>query len=203
MNRICFDRNLFIGMIIILVSVTSFFVYKKESESYSSDSCPACPPCPSPAITCPPCPKTPKLPKDPLLERDYATINDPLSPPTKRYSGYYSTSPFQGPFNIHTSGYPDNYQLVGYLKQKDGDKILQLFGRKKYPRGDKYEYYVKFKDPHQTDVKVNITKNNYQEIYSGDEIVVDFFGSDSADNTFVATINETDDYLFKYNPYII
>jgi len=45
-------------------------------------------------------------------------------------------------FNIPTRGYPDEYQLIGYLINNNGNNGYNIYGRQKYPGADLYEYFV-------------------------------------------------------------
>jgi hypothetical protein len=220
LNTVCFNKNMFLLSVAALIGLTGFFLYTQKNKAQPSCPAPqACPACPVQApstsetvIISPPrhahsgiiAPNAPLI--DPTFIKDYNTINDPLSPPTKRGLGYhYSNSQQNALLNIHTSGYPDNYQLLGYLTRPSDGKVIKLFGRQSYPRGSKYEYYGIFNTKDQTDVKIEIKKGGYEdfskEIYDKDEITVPFFdtdGTNPAATKFVAQINKTDRYPGRY-----
>lgn len=197
-NTVCFDQTKFFFTVILLIIITSFFIYNLPkytpteiiSQETSKESTKK---------------SIKEIPIDPNLMRDYNTVNDPLSPPTRRTFGYYHTNI---PRSIPTRGHSYNYQLIGYLRRNSDNKIIKLFGRQAYPGSNNlYDYYGIFNDKDLTDVKIEIKKGNHpdhsKEIYDNDEITIDFFGNDPNDNTFIAKIYKTDNNYLQYNPFTI
>lgn len=129
-------------------------------------------------------------------------IQDPLLAPEVR-----------GPFPVVNTGIPINqnprlqngmrmdpeyltYQQVGFLLDNTTEKptILPLFGKKKYPRGDQWEYYYQTDKYNQ--IKIPITYKKNYPLMSKDVINIPEYNKD-----FTATIYEYD--APKYIPYVI
>lgn len=129
-------------------------------------------------------------PLDPIKLYDYRTINDPLKEPKRRvprdylglldYSNYNkSVLPFI--YNrIHTRGMRDNFTMQGYLIDYDAplnepNRILQLFGRQKYPKSNQYEYYITFQNGN-SDGKYELDDRIYnKELYDNDKVKINLF----------------------------
>lgn len=103
-----------------------------------------------------------------LLERIY----NPLVGPERIYPGLHQI---------------DNYQQLGYIS-KDSLR-LPLFGRRKYKRSDKWEYYVM--DNSENKIKIPIKSVNDYELSSGDPITFD-------GQQFTVNLYEIDS--IRYNP---
>lgn len=76
------------------------------------------------------------------------------------------------PVNIYTRGPIGIPQQVGVIYRVDShhNEVYPLFGRKKYPNGDKYEYYVTLNQP---GLKIEVPpKRNYQELMTNDIIIL-------------------------------
>jgi hypothetical protein len=89
------------------------------------------------------------------------------------------------------------YQQVGFLINNDDDDkpiILSLFGKKKYPRGDQWEYYYQTDKYNQIKIPIQYKKN--YALMSKDIINIPEYKKD-----FTVTIYEYDSP--KYIPYII
>ena len=97
------------------------------------------------------------------------------------------------PINISTRGPLGQPQQIGILYQvfgKDND-VLPLFGRKKYPNDNKYEYYTIMG---QFGVKVPVIAKNRDELGSNDIVFVK-----GRSQPYTVTIYETD--FPSYIPY--
>jgi hypothetical protein len=199
MNTICFDQNYFFLTILLLIIITSYFIYNIPKNINISHT------------------KTDKTDNiiderekpfvDVNLMKDYNTLNDPLTPPTKRAFGYHYTQRYPNNIGVHTRGQPYNFQMIGYLKRPTDNKVIQLFGRQAYPNSNLYDYYGIFKDKDQTEIKVDIKKGGNSEhskqIYKGDEIKIDFLQGEPEGNVFIAELYKVDRTMFQYNPYIV
>lgn len=117
---------------------------------------------------------------DPIKVYDYRVLEDPMKDPKRRLPRYSLgplTSLISSPlFNIPTRGWRDNYSLQGYLvdhkaSSNDPNKIIQLFGRQKWPNSSQYEYYVTFQSGHH-ERKYELEKYT-KELYDKDEVFVD------------------------------
>jgi len=88
------------------------------------------------------------------------------------------------------------YQQVGFLINNEEDKpiILSLFGKKKYPRGDQWEYYYQTDKYNQIKIPIRYKKN--YALMSKDIINIPEYKKD-----FTVTIYEYDSP--KYIPNII
>lgn len=137
-----------------------------------------------------------------LINLAKSRIQDPLLAPEVR-----------GPFPVVNSGIPINqnprlqndirtdpeyltYQQVGFLLDNTTEKptILPLFGKKKYPRGDQWEYYYQTDKYNQ--IKIPITYKKNYPLMSKDVINIPEYNKD-----FTVTIYEYDSP--KYIPYVI
>lgn len=133
-----------------------------------------------------------------LEQRDQKVISSNTTQPTRRLPEHqYPSDNIKQIINIPTRGYPDNFQVLGVLVRKSDEKILQLYGRQKYPGSNQWEYYVVGNDS--TNFKNKIPINYDDEIYNGDNIKIDAL--DTSKGEFKATIYDYD--VPRYNPYII
>lgn len=108
---------------------------------------------------------------------DTNLIYNPFSPPERRTPQYnYSKLP-----SIHTRGYPDNYSLQGILSRPEDGKILQLYGRQKYPGSDQWEYYAIGKDSGNFTAKLPVDSNNDKELYDNDTIKLPYLDGGNSD----------------------
>lgn len=130
-----------------------------------------------------------KLINDNIISRDRKVINDPIYPPLKRLPNHLINS-------IPTRGYPDNYHMVGILNRKDDEKILQLFGRQRYPGSHQWEYYVTGNDPNGFTVKIPFKMNNYELIDDTTTINIPQLNGE-----FKATIYENSGPVYNPNLY--
>jgi hypothetical protein len=124
---------------------------------------------------------------DPVKDYDNRKLYDQLEEPTKRPSRYQlPPSHLKRLIDIPTSGYPDNFRQFGYLtSQSEGDaenKIIKLFGRRKHPGSDHYEYYVSVNSGLDK-IKIPIEPKQ-QELYSDDVVTVGPLGKDYKVNIY-------------------
>jgi hypothetical protein len=142
---------------------------------------------------------------DQTLTKDIAEsrMEDPLLAPEVR-----------GPFPIANAGLAINqnprilpgqyvndpeyltYQQVGFLNNNEDGKptILPLFGKKKYPRSDQWEYYYQTDKFNQIKIPIGYKKN--YPLMSKDVINIPEYNKD-----FVVTIYDYD--APKYIPYVV
>lgn len=193
-TQICMDyRLLLTGGFIILFSILLFYYqYKKQSEEFSIANLYS------------------SLSKEQLqnklesienklynteiqkqeCERKLSTIESKLSTNNlqTRLSMERLYNPLVGPERIYPSLQDiDNYQQLGYIYK--GTVRLPLFGRRKYRRSDKWEYYVI--DNSENKVKIPIKSLNDYELYSGDTVRFD-------NEDYNVTLYEIDSV--RYNP---
>ena len=202
-------NSLFLVIIIIFVGAA---VYYNSSTKPRNTVCPQCPSCPS--TTCPSCPECPSgrsdistsvtrqvstVPIDPVREYDRSKISDPLTSPTRR-SPRDQIPPYyiKRKLDIHTRGYPDNYQQMGILvrvsttESSDTDnKILRLFGRQKYPSSNKYEYYATINSGNDM-IKIQIDNKYDKELYDDDIVTITALGSD----TYKVSLYDNDTWTY-------
>jgi len=118
---------------------------------------------------------------------------DNLTEPVQRYpSNYYPPPPLSYVTNIHTQGLPDSFSYIGNLFRHTDNKLLKLYGRRRY--GDIWDYYAL---DTRNDIKVNITNKNQQQISTGDSISVDIYPH----SEFTVLLHRPDE--FTYSPYLI
>lgn len=107
-----------------------------------------------------------KLENKKILSR----INN-LKSPTVIYTKDYNNPPLRKiRINYPTRGYPDPYQQVGILGRKDG-KLLNLFGRQKWPGSNLWEYYAIGKDSTTLKTRIPIKVRGDKELE--DDTVID------------------------------
>jgi len=110
-------------------------------------------------------------------------ISDPLMPPLR-------TPEHTTPINIPTRGYNPQYQQIGVLFGDVGGKTLPLYGKPSYPGSRKWLYYTG--SDQYNSVKLNVKQNNKNcssehgcnEIYDGDTVSVDPYGTDFKVNIY-------------------
>lgn len=139
-------------------------------------------------------------PTNPIIERDYRIVYDPLAPASQRPPIYtFPPQKIAQYIDIPTRGYPDNYQYIGNLIRTNDEKVIKLFGRQKYARSDLYDYYGIASDGSNSGIKIPIETEHNKEIHDGDVIDVPHFNV--AQGKFKAQLFP--DQTFKYNPYIL
>jgi len=136
--------------------------------------------------------------RDPLYERDVQVALNPFAPPTQRISRLSISNPeVYRYFNHPTQGYPDNYQLLGHLHRSSDNKIVKLFGRRKYRGSDQYDYYGTTVLDDQS-IKVDVDVPRDSKLYDGDTVTIDLLG-----NSETFTFHEFEMEELRYNPYVI
>ncbi len=187
MNTVCFDRTMFV-MVVITVAILSafqFFAYqqmKQESGQCPQATCPetTCPVCPQQVVT-PPAVVTPTHPttyphnRDIVRDYDLSKAYDPLEQPTRRVPRHeIPPTGVKRWLDIPTRGYPDNFTQIGLLVTTDesdpDNKILRLFGRQEFPGSNRYEYYTMINSGHDQ-IKVPLDLKR-KELYDGDTVQV-------------------------------
>lgn len=140
----------------------------------------------------------PDLSNDDIVKTyDYRKIYDPLENPTKRVDK--SSLPhlaIKQLFDISTRGETDNFQQVGVLVAADLDntnKLIKLFGRKKYPHSETYEYYVQVNNGNDN---IKFPLKQTKEIFNKDEVHID-----ELNRNYTASIYENDSP--RYYPNIL
>jgi len=133
------------------------------------------------------------IPVDNVVDFDYRNIYDPLTAPTYRPPRYEIDYHFPEP--MYTRGYPDNFNLFGYLMNPDNkDDILKLFGRQKYPNSDSYEFYATKTNGHDI-VKMDL-KDYKKELFDNDAVYVPMM------HTTYNVIKNPDRDIVRYDPLI-
>lgn len=135
-----------------------------------------------------------------LRERDRRVLNDEFAPPEKRVPEHnYPNRYLKSQINISTRGIPDNYQTVGVLVRKDDERILQIFGRQKYPGSNQWEYYVSGADVNGAIFKVPLDVKGNRELEDKQEIALPWF--DESRGKFQVNIYPND--VPRYNPFVV
>ena len=130
-----------------------------------------------------------KLNRNEIISRDRKVINDPIYPPLKRLPKHLLNT-------IPTRGYPDNYHMIGILTRENDEKILQLFGRQRYPGSQQWEYYVTGNDPSGFTVKIPFKMNNYELIDDTTKVNIPQLNGE-----FTVTIYENNGPIYDPNLY--
>jgi len=141
----------------------------------------------------------PELEKRILLDkRDRDAINDDLKPPERRDQAYaYPDRYVKNLINIPSRGLPDNYQALGAVVRKTDEKVLQLFGRQKYPGSNQWEYYVTGADTYGFPNKMPIKIRGDREIENNIKITIDWLDKSKGD----FEVHLYDYNVPRYNPY--
>jgi len=192
-QTICFDQSTFFIGIAILIA--AFIVYMKfnpitkmrQKEEKQQEHTP------KETITTEVKQERPNI--DPLTNRDYRVLNDPLIEPTKRVPRHVVPIPIMDDINFQTRGFVDNYQYVGNLIRASDEKIIKLMGRQKYPGSTKFEYFGLMENNGViTKTAIDVTGDN--EVQDGDNITVSLFPSNN-----VFKFHKNKDSVLKYDPY--
>jgi hypothetical protein len=113
-----------------------------------------------------------------LRDYDYRTLNDPLTPPYKRDDDMIPANVIAPDlFGIYTQGGPLPFIKVGKLidnhaKNDEPYKFLILFGRRRYPGSNLYDYYATTtsRDDY---LKFDLDyKNIRYELYTGNHVFI-------------------------------
>ena len=133
-----------------------------------------------------------------LDKRDRDAVNDDLKPPERRDQAYaYPDRYVKNLINIPSRGLPDNYQAVGAVVRKSDEKVLQLFGRQKYPGSNQWEYYVTGADTYGFPNKMPIKIRGDREIEHNRKITIDWLDKSKGD----FEVHLYDFNVPRYNPY--
>jgi len=105
------------------------------------------------------------------------------------------------PFNIKTRGPPQEYDMIGFIKDPvDSNKLQQLYGRQTYPRSDHWNYYVKSDQYHQIPIPVSVGGMSCTD-ERGCRELTDQSTISVMDKDHTATVYKPEPYY--YNPYVI
>jgi hypothetical protein len=127
---------------------------------------------------------------DEIRERDLGVIHDVSKAPERRVARHqYLTHQMQKVVNIPTRGYPDDYQMLGVLSRESDEKMLNLFGRQRYPGSDIWEYYVSDSTTN-IPIKIPVMINDNRELLEDTMINIPVF--DNSKGKFKLT-------LYKYD----
>jgi hypothetical protein len=123
--------------------------------------------------------------------------DDQLTEPVQRYPyNYYPKPPLVQSVNIATRGIPDNFSFIGNLYREYDNKILKLYGRRRYD--ELWDYYVVFNSDDSLQTKINLPTRNYRQLFDGDDIEVDMLRHGGKFKVF---LNKQDE--FTYSPYVM
>jgi hypothetical protein len=205
MSIICLPKEYYIILMFSFFTITLFYIYcinnsyteqKENTKLYIQKlpvQQPIQQPIPQPIIQ----PRI--IEKRIILEnRDRAVLNDQLKAPERRDQAYsYPTRYIRDDINLPSRGYPDNYQTLGVLSRKADEKILQLFGRQKYPGSNQWEYYVAGMDRNGFPNKIPLKVKGDKEILDKENINLSWL--DNSKGSF--EVNLYDYNVPRYNPY--
>lgn len=136
--------------------------------------------------------------RDFLQRRDTEAVYNEFKPPEKRLPEHaYPDRYVRSKINIPTRGLPDNYQAMGTLVRKSDEKVLQLFGRQKYPGSNQWEYYVSGADSYGFPNKMPVAVKGDREIEDKQKINLPWLDKSKGD--FEVNVYNFD--VPRYNPY--
>ena len=102
--------------------------------------------------------------------RDIDRLVNPLVPPTRRSGFGMPPSSVAAPINVPTRGEYGPFEMMGYLQNAAGDKVLRLMGRRIH--SNQFEYYTF----HPVNDEIKMPLEQSRELFEGDSITVDQFG---------------------------
>ena len=133
-----------------------------------------------------------------LRKRDSDVLDNSFTAPERRDQEYaYPDRYVKSLINIPSRGLPDDYQTIGVMVRKNDEKVLQLFGRQKYPGSNQWEYYVSGMDGNGFPNKIPIKIKGDTEIVDKQNINVDWLDNKKGD--FEVKLYDYD--VPRYNPY--
>ena len=203
MSTVCFDKSIFLIILIIGVIIVLYSHYNLVQENKNLKSSLQLSldnkintvqnnthPIMSNSLN-PLNPLNPSVPNGPMIppptvgqvikDYDRRTIDDPLTPPFKR-DDYMIPAQIVRPdlYGAFTRGAPGVFKKMGYLKNDAADyKFLTLLGRQKYMGSTQYEYYVTSTNRDDS-IKFYID-NIKRELYDGDKVTVKQLGNQEYD----------------------
>ena len=138
-----------------------------------------------------------------VINRDIDVVNNSLKAPERRQPMHIASQlpTMENTFIRSREDIfkkTDNYHLIGNCIRKSDEKIVNLYGRQKYPSSSNYEYYGEAKDSSGMSVKFKIPTIRNQELYNNDVIDIPMF--DTSKGKFVVHLYEYE--LPRYNPYL-
>ena len=133
-----------------------------------------------------------------LENRDQqAVFNDFRAPERRDPEHAYPTREVKNMINLPTRGLPDNFHSVGVLVRKKDEKVLQLFGRQKYPGSNQWEYYVAGADSYGYPNKMPVGVRGDREL--DDKQKIDLPWLDKSKGDFEVNLYNYD--VPRYNPF--
>jgi hypothetical protein len=101
------------------------------------------------------------------------------------------------PFIDSNSRYNTEYKHLGYLLSdtvvRNGEKLtLPLYGRRKYPRSERYEYYI----VNSNNIQIPFAQKSEKEIWDGDSVTVPTY-----EGQFIAEIYPQKEHVYNPNPF--
>lgn len=179
MNNICFNKTMFIILMVTIVISGVFLTFRMNKKddveiiNLTRDSLQNQPDAVGRKITT----ITQKPDIDPIYSTDYKRMTDVLEEPTRRLPRHALPPNYLA--SQYTRGFPDNYTLLGVLVKKiaKGDNVhLPLYGRQTYPTSRQWEYYTST-----VNLGVNLKipiEINKDELFTDDTIRLKDFGND-------------------------
>ena len=129
-------------------------------------------------------------------DRD-AVFNEFRAPERRDPEHAYPTKQVKDMINLPTRGLPDNYHSVGVLVRKKDEKVLQLFGRQKYPGSSQWEYYVSGADSYGFPNKMPVVVRGDKELDDKQKIELPWLDKSKGD--FEVNLYNYD--VPRYNPF--
>jgi len=132
--------------------------------------------------------------KEVIKEADDQPYREDIYKPDLRQGRNYP------PFNIKTRGPPQEYDMVGFIKDSDdSNKLQQLYGRRTYPNSNLWNYFVKSDQYHQIPIPVSIGGQNCTDERGCTELN-NQASLNVLNKDVTATIYKPEPYY--YNPYV-
>jgi hypothetical protein len=133
-----------------------------------------------------------------LENRDHDAVFNEFRAPERRDPEHaYPTTEVKNIINLPTRGLPDNFHSVGVLVRKKDEKVLQLFGRQKYPGSSQWEYYVAGADSYGFPNKMPVVVRGDRELDDKQKIELPWLDKSKGD--FEVNLYNYD--VPRYNPF--
>lgn len=200
-ENICLPKEHYFVLLCVFILLTMFYIYSLNQKIFKLDLGNILTNNVSDVnkITNQPIVIDPELEKRILLDkRDRDVVNDDLKAPERRDQAHaYPDRYVKNLINIPSRGLPDNYQALGAIVRKSDEKVLQLFGRQKYPGSNQWEYYATGADTYGFPNKMPIKIRGDREIEHNRKITIDWLDKSKGD--FEVHLYNYD--TPRYNPY--
>jgi hypothetical protein len=147
MSSVCFSST---GMLVVFLVVLVFTLYLVSLQAGGQLSCPPCR-----DLIC-------TIPASAGIEATQPPVVVPAAPPAPE---------FRKPERQYVSAADVSWQEMGFVKSPEMKQPLRLFARRKWPRSERYEYFLTTRD----NISIPFNTPKDVELVDGDHITVPGF----------------------------